>query len=347
MTTAAKGSPYPYRTTLSLTNETGGKLKARAKQMGMTPLQAVRLAVEQFVADARAGDDERSGAANRHALSLANLTQRFENPYQEILAAWRMSRTRHQITDLMTGFRLDLDAWPAEIYLLRVLTELLHTLGRGDEFLVITNVGFWLHASAAEAGEAAATEVSPSTPFRSHLVLKPASAAQHQYLAAQRQAVARGMRLSRLFLLSQDEWQYGTRGLDVHRRFVQDMDDDERSRVRLRCRRVDDMDAAIAYIGHFACIRRVANDSPLFSPSHPDAGALVVEPVYKGRHIRQLRLLLSRGESGSHDPTRDYLARFFAAADEATTIPLDQVPGGGDVPAAGTPHEDRVSELTP
>ena len=104
------------------------------------------------------------------------------NPYQRLAAALRLSRTAKQVRQI-GDFDLLLDAHPADIYLLRVLTELLHKLDEHDEFLVVTNLRFWRDNS------------SPGG-----FVAEAAS-----YLAAQQAAIGRGMRLCRIFLLSPED----------------------------------------------------------------------------------------------------------------------------------------------
>jgi hypothetical protein len=317
----------PFRTTLSLPEQTGKRLKMMAKQQGITVLQVVRRAIEEYGRPELLNMAEGGSIARQQARSLLELTQEFENPYQEKLASWRIARTRRQIADVRAS-RLELDAWPAEIYLLRVLTELLQKLGDGDEFLVATNLGFWRTASAAESAQkqsATASDGSLSAMALPPSLLGPESSAL--YLSAQRDAVARGMRLKRVFLLSKKDSTTGAAALDMHRRLLHDLDDEQRRRVQICCRVVDDLDAAVVRTGHFACVRRINSAATPFSVLEPDFGAFVVEPVYQGHHIRHLRLLFSQGQSSQDDPTvKFYLDRFFAAADELATIPLDQIP---------------------
>ena len=212
------------------------------------------------------------------------------NPYQDMFATWRLARTLSQLQAIGLG-NLELEAWPAEVYLLRILTEILETLGPQDEFLVVTNLRFWNYAA-------------PSG------VLGEYSTG---YLSAQSAALKRGMRLFRVFLLSKTQMAADLPRLETHRKFLRDAKE-ENAQIDVAYVELDDKEIEDAIHGmHFACIRRREGKDPLSSRDQ-DNGRLIVEPVYRGTRISSLRLVFSPGEPHEDANSRFYIDRFFQAA---------------------------------
>jgi hypothetical protein len=121
--------------------------------------------------------------------------------YQKMVAAWRLARAQRQIQQVAAS-QIEIDMWPAEIYLLKMLTELFQSLGSRDQLCVVSNLHFW-----SVRGD----ERSLLTPDL-----------QAHFLAAQEQAVRAGLRLHRVFLLRRDD--INANELTRHVRFV--LDDD-------------------------------------------------------------------------------------------------------------------------
>ena len=297
---AKKQKKLPDRTTLSLSAELGERLRTVAEASGVSVIDAVRAAVQQYVELEGVKESSSQAAAIRQARKVLDLNKRLLNPYQSMVAAWRLRRTEEQIDDIASA-RIELEAWPAEIYLMRILTELLEKLTDRDEFLTTTNLPFWDGAD------------SPSMSFFG-------SETAGHYLATQEEAIARGMRLHRVFILRDDEAE--SRRLRQHQEFLY-RSTEEISRSRPSGYRIftrDQIEDARFHIGHFACIRRISETSDARS-GEPDGGALIVEPVYDVRQrISHLRLLFSRGSSRDDARVKFYVDRFCQAAQCATSI---------------------------
>ncbi len=220
------------------------------------------------------------------------------HPYQASVARWRLARTAQQINGIMRC-DLRLDALPAEVYLTRALGELHADLGAQDEFLVVTNLRFWEDFSGtfleAEAGN---------------------------YLQAQKSAIARGMRLLRVFLLSHQDASVQLKKLKAHFDFIGEVGQPGEVEVRfVQCGDHKELGDAIQHIGHFACIRRRSRRSPSLGSVEPDEGCLVVEPLYSvpGR-VRELRLLFSKAPSHEDETVRPYVSRILQVANNARPL---------------------------
>jgi len=324
---------YTYRTTLSLDPNLANRLRKFALQERLSETEAARRAVELGLPPLKL---QGPGSAGFHARQLLSLVGPMSNPYQDFAASWRLDRARRQLAEIST-FALDLDAWSAELYLLRILAELLHQFGPDDEFLTVTNLDFWSEAYP-RSGDAEGDHFlghigapgDPGVPIRaeppSRSALSRDSAAH--YLTAQKEAIFRGMRLSRLILLSPKELKERTGDLLIHKRFLDEVRAHEAgrfsSRATVQYKVVDEI--ARERIGHFACIRRLKSVDRLSTPLERDDGCLVVEPEYRAGVISNLKLLFSRGSSSHDDPrVKFYIDRFFQASDAPGTKPLDDL----------------------
>lgn len=312
-----------FRTTLSIDGEYEAKLEHLAEVRGISVGEVIRTAVRHYLESEQATQSGRSSATEQ-ARKLIEISRGLNNPYQKLVGSWRLSRTERQLSDI-AGLRVELDVWPAEIYLLRVLTELLQKFGPHDEFLVVTNLQFWHDAASP----------SPSSFFG------PESAGL--YLSAQGEAIARGMRLHRVFLLSDEDLRLRTCGLKQHRRFVTDLRKhypQHSEHVQVRYKSFPSIDDARMRIGHFACIRWRNTPGTSLPASEPDEGCLIVEPVYYAPgKISHLRLLFSNGPSHTDPVVKFYLDRFLQAADGSEpveNIVANPLPPAGSVVDAGT-----------
>ena len=263
-------------------------------------MELIREAVLRYVEAAEKGQTEVDDPAN-DGRTLASLTDPLPNPYQDMVARWRLDRTLRQMSDL-AAYRLELDAWPADIYLLRVLTELHQRLGALDEFLVVTNLQFWHDATAPKDSS----------------FLAPESGSL--YLAAQEQAVVNRMRLYRVFLV--DPTVRNQCGLRQHREFLERVTAKEPLLdVKVHFREFDDLDNAKLHLGHFAVIRRRKQPGTQLGQNDADGGCMVVEPVYYAAgKISHLRLLFSRGSGHEDANVKFYIDRFFNAAEGSKSI---------------------------
>jgi len=286
---------FTYRTTLSLDAELSAALADFARAEGIAEPEAARLAITRALAGRRIHASTRGTSRQLDQLRL--LSAQLPNPYQDMLARWRLGRTERYLTSI-GAFHLELDAAPPERYLMNILRELLHRLGPEDEFLTVTNVDFWADDDTTRAESVAL------------------------YLNAQLEAINRGMRLSRVFVLGQGE-ERSERALERHRRFLQAVDAMDKSKnVRVAMRLISGAEAV--GLGHFACVRRMGADALPFSQMSPDAGCLVVEPLYERGCISRLKLLFSRNHSSHEDlEVKLYLDRFFQIASAPETKMID------------------------
>lgn len=296
-----KQKKYPARSTLSLSDDLGVRIASVADDLKISLMEATRLAVQHYVSFYEAAAHSAPKSASTPAQKIiGNVLNLNTNPYQDLVAAWRLRRTERQVGQIVAS-ELKLDAWPAEVYLLRVLTELLRELDEHDEFLVVTNLRFWTEFSGS--GDTLGTE----------------SAA---FLAAQQEAIGRGMRLLRLFLLSPEDCNERRETLRPHYEFARCCAEKHPDRVALRFLSCDEIDDAILRIGHFAAIRRRDHQGAGLPAPEGDKGCLVVEPLYcaPGKKIKELRFLFSRGASHEDAVVQHYLDRVLQAAGKAEPL---------------------------
>ncbi len=281
-----------FRTTLTLPNELSEQLKELATHEGVPLVELARRAVERYVQTETAGAKSADGADPvAQALRILAGTERLTNPYQRLVGQWRLARAERQIVEVAAS-KMDIDMWPAEIYLLKILGELFQSLRQHDHLCVVSNLHFWaLHSDESS-------------------LLKPEL--QVHYLAAQEQAVRAGMRLHRVFLLRPNET--SANELREHVRFVRRLRDQPGAgRVDVEYR-VFENDRALQHYGHFACIRRFSADS-----DSVDQGCMVAEPIYYQSQVH-LRLLFSVGPSDADPLTKSYVDLFQQAARGAEPI---------------------------
>src|SRR5262249_47874325 len=124
----------PYRTTVSLSPETGIRLMTVAKRENASPMHLMQRAIEAYLDS----EDPQGGKvkATEIARRLVGSTRIFENPYQDLVAHWRLCRTDRQLGDI-AAYQFDLEAWSADIYLMRILSELLSRYDSRDVFLTL------------------------------------------------------------------------------------------------------------------------------------------------------------------------------------------------------------------
>jgi hypothetical protein len=280
---------------------------AKAKNIKVT--DAARLAIDQFIETHELVARSLTASTARELIDLSGALA--ANPYQELLANWRLSRASSQVKEISLHNRLELRVDPPETYVLKVLTDLMQSLGTGDEFLVVTNLEFWHSAAIVDGNESR----------RASGFLAADSAGL--FLAAQREAVERGMRLFRVFLLSDAAKRRGC--LSQHLQFADDVKrrcGGKAEFVRVNYRAFPDdveLRAAKQRLGHFACIRRINPANHTF-PAPIDAGSVIFRPV-PGPHgaIDRLEYLFS-GSAASDPTVRSHLNQFLQAAELSKSI---------------------------
>ena len=291
-----------FRTTLSVEREIWEALERQAERDRMSPMDAARAALAQYV---ELGDSET--AALQQAAAIVRDVRRIgprSNPYLDFVASWRIGRTAEQVQGLANS-AFELDMWPAQVYLVNVLRDLLRNFGEQDEFLVITNLKFWEQFGP------------PGSEMRGEA---------NRYLQAQQDAVERGMRLLRIFLLDETD-----DDLDQHAEFAESCKTASEF-VQVKAMRFSSAEFKLARdrFGHFACIRR-RKDHGLELPSpEPDLGSLVVEPVAPFGRITRLRFVFSRGPSEQDPAVHRFVTTFMEAARSAKPLKdlVSPMPGG-------------------
>lgn len=301
----SKRKTLPLRTTVSLRSETARRLDRAATTRKKSAMDLIREAVEQFLDTEPTTEDPGEHSAMAQAAKLVAATRGLTNPYQDIVGAWRLARTVRQMYEIR-GFGFVLDVYPPEQYLLNLMSQLFQRFGPLDEFLVVTDIPFWTAASVQVSHRAAGSE--PAT----------------MHLEAQKNAIAEGMGLTRVFQLASAN-NLRDPAIESHRQFLLDLKRAGHP-VDVRYRIIK----GLGKPGHprqspFACIRRrhVANER--LSRLSRDNGCLVIEPVYEDgfKAIRDLRFLFSHGSGHDDLDVKPYLDRFFHIFDQSQSLDAD------------------------
>jgi len=289
-----------FRTTVSISEDLHPRLDQVVKSQNLSVLDGIREAIKQYVEGFEVGCGIGNGRAAHGIRQIAEVSRTFKNPYQDILANWRVSRTLRQL-DAVASYRLDLEAWPAEIYLMKVLTEVMRRLDSRDEYLTITNLRFWRDTMLAGRTGSDCTY-------------------EHFYLKAQEEAVSLGMRLHRIFLICADELESDAYILVPHKCFLERMAKKYPGQVKVEFVRCSNLNDWLLRFGHFACVRR-RDQLNSKNTSNRDCGCLVVEPMYDATaRMTSLRFLCSRGSGDEDSETNFYIDRFGQAASISQTL---------------------------
>jgi hypothetical protein len=295
----SRKAQLPFRTTLSLPLELGQQIESIANRRGVSLVEVAREAIEHHVRIQNAEEAEKPGDPVVLARRILEDATRLENPYQALVASWRLSRAQRQVEGIAAS-KLEIDLWPGEIYLLRILTELLQNLEARDSMYVVSNLHFWKHGDGSLLTRDSTTH----------------------YLTAQEQAIRRGIRLRRVFLLGPAET--NAPELLAHAEFLRRARsvaaDSEQVSVKFRV--FDNVENALLQYGHFACLRRLGTEA-----EPVDEGCMVAEPIYYGPAKQvHLRLLFSRGSGTADALTKSYIDRFLQADEGAR--PIEELTGG-------------------
>jgi hypothetical protein len=309
----AKTKVTAFRSTISFPADTTTRLKRVAAQFGSgSLLDVVRTAVLDYIDR----HDIPSGAGSKTAQQLRTLISadvRFKNPLQDELAAWRVRQLVNQVSTMTGPFPyLQLAVSPPPYQTLQILTDLLESLGAGDDFLVVTDLRFWRFCSDASSDCA------------------------DDYLRAQQNAIRRGMRLYRVILIDPalDQDDRNKQELARHEQFLRSVvadletrgvpSDEIYGRIKVVKKRVATIDDGLRRLGHFACIRRLADSgSTLDDTESADLGCLVIEPeYYPSGDIKDLQFKISDGPGRADLEIKQLLDRFKLATVDAEPIAI-------------------------
>jgi hypothetical protein len=285
------------RTTAAFSKQLYASLVASAKRRGVSVNDVICDAADHWIEAEMLAEE--SEVAKQVQAIWQKVRQGFANPYQDLIAHWRTERTWRQIEELATR-RLKLDAFPANAYLIRAIGEIIQQLGPHDFFGAVTNIRYWRDVD--DAGILA-----------------------DRYLQLQRDAVVRGMRLHRIFLLVKDDELPDRLRLneEIKRQiaFQKSLESfGEQVKTSYLDLRPIDRDKALMEYGHFAILMRsVERDRSLPSVSHDESGACaIIRPAYAGDQITDLNFFFSDGPCRLNPETDDYFSRFdiFASRSE-------------------------------
>src|SRR5260221_6336094 len=112
-----------HRTTVSIPEDLFKRFSTTAESLDISLPEAFRQAVTQFLNLNESSESDAQGA-HRLAHKFLESIRSLPNPYQELVADWRLVRTAGQVDQIVEA-RLDLEAWPAHTYLTKVLSSLL------------------------------------------------------------------------------------------------------------------------------------------------------------------------------------------------------------------------------
>lgn len=279
------------RTTITLRADVYSDLKKRSLERGFSTVNdAVTDAVEMWLL---ATPSTRDNHALQNARQIAALAAQLTNPYQILAAEWQLRGIRLQMTDIQ-AYRLDLDAGPNRIQMMKLIAEMMYYLNQQDEFWALTTTFFW-------------RQLDEDPP-----------AAQHPYLLAQEAAVARGMRLHRIFVIADEDFtatEYLKAEVSRQLWFQERLDQQYPGRVETAYVRASDLSPNLR-TRHFGLIRRLAKQGP----DAPDEGCVLVTPQYTTTGITELRLTFSEGSSIADPRTLFAFVDFRTAAEASADI---------------------------
>lgn len=226
------------------------------------------------------------------------------NPFQDRVAAWRLGRAHEQLASIRNR-RWRFEAKTPNARAAYMFSMILKLLKPGEEYLTVTNIGFWSDESVG----------------------------QYPFLRANTEAASRGVRVKRVFLIDQARWvqpEYRTAALRLlreHEWARQQVEKTHPSGMKIKCHlsREFSNDLKSRY-GHFGLVRHVVNET------EKDDGCLLADPIYdsEGR-ITGLNLLFSNGSSLEDQDTAEYIEKFEIAYKVATDLDAFLLEHGDEV----------------
>jgi hypothetical protein len=198
-------------------------------------------------------------------------TDSFNNPFQDRVAGWRISKTREHV-ELIEQREWELEAKTPTAYVAYVFTCVTGLLAKGDEYSTVTNFRFW---SSRAVGDSA-------------------------FLVKNVEAVARGADVKRVFLIDKKQWKPGSRErlvkvLQGHEKACSEANAAGKGKMEVRCLLSENFNRDYKFYGHFGLARHRGGRKP------KDLGAMVIVPRYTstlpGSTITHLKLIFSNGPS--------------------------------------------------
>jgi hypothetical protein len=212
----------------------------------------------------------------------------FRNPFQDRVAAWRIERAREQVGEIQQGGWVSSARTPIG-QVAHTFEGILELLEEGEEYWTVTNMSFWVDAAVA----------GPVSPL----------------LADNVKASRRGVKVKRVFLIDENEWDHPTTREPIekvllrHQEAVKKVDESRQGHMDVKCLVVPDFKRSLDTYGHFALACR----------PHEHSGGdscVVVVPVKLNTSIDHLRLIFSLKGSHSQE-TAEYVTKFQKAYDSA------------------------------
>jgi hypothetical protein len=211
---------------------------------------------------------------------------RFTNPFQDRVAAWRIFRSREQVESIQKG-DWGFEAKSTTSYVAYMFEGIMNLLVGGEEYYTITNLTFW---SDKAVGDSA-------------------------FLEANIQAAIRGVNVRRVFLIDEKSWSNPSdrKNYEIVLREHEDASNEinkvDPGRMIVKCILSRDFgtDLKVRY-GHFGLARHIINKDGR------DDGALLIVPNYApDGTIAGLKLIFSRGPTASERVTLEYYDKFKRA----------------------------------
>jgi len=211
----------------------------------------------------------------------------FDNSFQDRLAAWRIRRTWEQVELIQKG-ETEFEAKTSTAYVAHLFHGIMEMLEDGEEYLTVTNVGFWSDEGVGHS------------PF----------------LESNVKAAMRGTKIQRVFLIDKNDWTQETRKchiralLEKHKEAHDKLDLDKRGNMIVKCLLSEDFNRDRDRYGHFGLARTLKSNSAIHSDS------VVIVPRYTssipGVAASHLWFIFSKGASPDLE-AMSYMHKFKAA----------------------------------
>ena len=175
----------------------------------------------------------------------------FQNPFQDRLAAWRIKRAREQV-EMIQKSEAEFEAKTSTAYVAHLFQGIMGMLEKGDQYLTVTNMGFW---SDKAVGSSA-------------------------FLDANVRAAQKGATIRRVFLIDQKQWeQSSSRGdlrleLRKHQEACDIANEGKPGSMILKCLFSEDFNKDRSRYGHFGLALSSNKDDV------NDPGSVVISPRY-------------------------------------------------------------------
>ena len=233
--------------------------------------QDLLTAVEQFDADLERKKLQASNRLESHQ-KVENLYgsvishSAFVNPFQDRITSWLLSESEAAVNNVMRG-TWHFSTRSAAEDVGHILTSIMDRLEKDEEYCTVTKSRFRRRRGVVDASV---------------------------FFDSNRQAAERGVLIKRVFLIDKQDINAITTTADVNIRDILHRHDGANDQgVEVRCMLVDDLSLACEQHGHFAIVSR----------RHPNAGSVVIEPLYDEAHksIKTIALHFSTHRGSQSD----------------------------------------------